>query len=276
MTLSERNLFFKIGIAFCSVLTLLLLAASFLTVPAYPDIAENSRRPVYLFQFISGLFLGSEYYAVHASLVLAVLFSLVGTILIYSYFERTSAPEILYIFIFTASFSLEVVRLVLPVHIIHTFPLFYLLGYSRVLLFARFFGIFSLFTASLCASGLEVQKTRNIIIFMNIAVLLVVITAPIDSLTWDTSFVMANGYNSLFKSIEIVTFLATVLSFFMAARVRESGDYIHVGIGVLLALTGRNILLGTDNWAGPVIGILLLSFGTWFICSRLHKIHLWL
>jgi hypothetical protein len=245
-------------------------------VPIYPEIETNIRRPEYLFQVISGWFLGSDYYAVHASLILAVVFSFVGTLLIHNFFERTSAPEILYISFFTLSLSFEVIRLILPLHLIYNFPSSYLLGASRVLLFARYFSVISLFTASVCAAGLEVQKTRNVIFFMVIAALLIILGIPVDTQIWDTSFVMFSGYSSMFRMIEAVVFITTAITFFIAAKVRDSREYIYVGIGVILALIGRNILIGTDNWAGPVPGIFLLSFGTWFICSRLHKIHLWL
>jgi len=43
-----------------------------------------------------------------------------------------------------------------------------------------------------------------------------------------------------------------------------------------MTLSGRTLLLSADNWTSPAAGILLLSAGTWFICSRLHKINLWL
>jgi len=276
MTLSERNIFFKAGIALCSVVTLLVMAVSSFVIPVYPEMEENIRRPEYLFQIVSGWFLGSDYYAVHASLILAALFSLIGTLLIHNFFERTSAPEILYISFFTLSLSFEVIRLILPLHLIYNYPSFYLLSASRVLLFARYFSIVSLFTASVCAAGLEVQKTYNVIFFMIIAVLLIILGIPIDTQIWDTSFVMFNGYSSMFRMIEAVAFIATAVTFFIAAKVRDSREYFHVGIGVVLALIGRNVLIGTDNWAGPVLGIFLLSFGTWLICSKLHKIHLWL
>jgi hypothetical protein len=276
MTLSERNAFFKAGIVFCACFTLLIIIISFLIVPVYPTIEENSRRPGNFFQIISGLFLGSSFYAVHASLVIAVLFSFAGLFLIHSFFERTSVPEILYVSFFILSFSFEIIRLVLPLHLIYNFPSLYLLGASRVLFFARYFSVFSLFTAGIYAAGLEVQKTRNIIFVLVITVLIISLGVPIDVQTWDTSLNMANGFSSMFTLIEIAALITTVISFFIAVKVRGSGDYVYVGIGVLLAMTGRSILLGTDNWAGPVPGILLLAFGTWFICSKLHRIHLWL
>jgi hypothetical protein len=276
MTLSERNLFFKIGIVFCALIALLTLAASFLTVPIYSIMEENSRRSMDFFQFFINRFLKSDYYAVHASLSAAVLFSFIGMLLIHFFFERTSAPEILYIAFFTISFSFEAIRLILPLYLIFNFPSFYLLIAARTLLFARYFGIFSLFTASVFAAGFETQRTRNVILVLFVAVLFVTLGVPIDTQSWDTAFNMISGYTSMFKLIEVTAFFATVISFLVAAHIRSSPDYVYVGIGVILALVGKGILLGTDNWAGPVPGILLLSFGTGFLCSKLHKLHLWL
>jgi len=275
MTLSERNAFFKAGITICFIITLLLLAASYIIIPFYSAM-EGNIRSVSLFQSISGWFLKSNNYAVHVSIIMAVLFSFIGIILIYFFFERTSAPEILYISFFTVTFSFEILRLVFPLHLIYTFPFFYLLGAARALIFARYFNVFSLFAASLCAAGLEIQKTRNIIIAIFIAVIALTFGIPIDTESWDTSFNIVNGYANIFRTIDIVIFFTTVLTFFVAVKVQGSREYVYIGIGVALALIGRNILIGTDNWAGPIIGILLLSFGTWFICSKLHKIHLWL
>jgi hypothetical protein len=276
MTLSGRNNFFKTGIAFCFVITLLALSASIFTIPVYPAMEENTRHPVNFFQNITGRLINNSYLAVHVSLVLAVLFSFIGMILIFFFFERTSAPEILYISLFTISFSFEAIRLILPLHLIYNFSFFYLLIATKVLLFARYFSIFSLFSASICAAGLEIQKIRNIILILIVTVLLIVMGIPIDTQTWDTGFNMVRGHSFLLKMIEAVVFIATVLTFFVAIKVRDSKEYAYIGIGVILALTGRKILIGTDNWASPVLGILLLSFGTWFICSKLHKIHLWL
>ena len=269
MTLSERNTFFKAGIVFCAVCALLILAASFLTIPVYPEMEENTRRPEIAF-------LTSSYYAVHVSLILAVLFSLIGLLLIHHFFERTSAPEILYIAIFTISFSFEATRLILPLSLVFNFPSLYIRAASQILLFARFFGLFSLFAASLCAAGLEVQKTRNILFIIVIATLIITMRVPIDVLNWDTSLNMVTGYASLFRMIGTVAFLTTMISFLIAAKIRGSKEYIYVAIGTMAAIAGRSILLGADNWISPIPGILLLAFGTWFLCSKLHKIHLWL
>jgi len=276
MTLSERNSFFNVEIAFCALSAILILAASFIVMPVYQNIDENLRRPAGIVHALFNRFLEVNYFAVHISMIMAVLFSVIGIILIYSFFEQTSAPEILYITFFTVSFSFETIRLILPLSLIYDIPSLYILMALRILLFARYFGIFSLFAASVCAAGLEMQKTRNIIMIIFIAALIITFSVPIDTQNWDASLNMVNGYISMFRLIETVSFLATVLSFFIAVNVRGSKEYVYIGIGVMLAMIGRNLLLGADNWVIPVPGILLLSIGTWFVCSKLHKIHLWL
>jgi hypothetical protein len=166
--------------------------------------------------------------------------------------------------------------LILPLQQIFIFSSFYVSISSRGLLFARYFGIFSLFTASICAAGLEVQKTRNVLFIIIIAALIITVSVPINVLNWDTSLNIINGYVSIFRMTELAVLLTTMISFFIAAKFRDSKEYIYVAVGSMLALIGRNILLNTDNWIGPLPGIFLLSFGTWFLCSKLHKIHLWL
>jgi hypothetical protein len=274
MTLSGRNAFFRVGIVFCAVSTLLILIASFFLMPDYPSMNENARRPSGFLQSILGNFLDVNYIAVHISLVMVVLFSLAGIIMILSFFEQTSAPEILYIAFFTVSFAFETIRIILPLQSIYDIPSFYTLLASRVLLFARFFGIFSLFAAGICAAGLEVQMTRNVILVIIVAAL-VLIGVPIDAQSWDTSLNVIYGFNSMVGLIEIIVFLTTIVSFLIAVNVRGSREYAYIGIGIMIALVGRYLLLYFDNWAGPIPGILMLSFGTWFACSKLHKIYLW-
>jgi len=276
MTLSERNAFFKAGIAFCAVCTLLILAISFIVFPVYEAMGENTRRPADFFQVFVNNFLDADYIAVHVSMILSVLFSIIGMILIYSFFEHTSAPEILYIAFFTISFSFEVIRLILPLQFIYGIPSFYVLIASRVLLFARYFSVFSLFAAGVCAAGLEVQKTGIIILVVIVSTLVCTFSVPIDTQTWDTSLNVVSGYISMFRLIEAIAFFSTVISFFVAVNIRGSKEYTNIGFGVIFALFGRNMLLAADNWVASVAGIVLLSIGIWFVCSKLHKIYLWM
>jgi hypothetical protein len=273
MTLSGRNIFFRIEILLAAAVFVFVALMAFLVIPACPGIAEEaSRRAPGLFQ----RFLKADPYAPFASLAAAAAYALVSLILIYYFFEKTQAPEILFVTLFALSFSAEGTRIITLLQETQVVPALYLLMASRILLFGRFFGLFSLFAASVYAAGLDQQKERNIVFILAIITLLISLRVPIDVLTWDSSYSMINGYPSMFRMVEMGILFITVVSFFISAWSRGAAEYIAIGIGSFLAFIGRNLLLSADIWFNAALGILLLATGTWFICTRLHKVYLWL
>ncbi|MCL2600815.1 MAG: hypothetical protein FWD88_06510 [Treponema sp.] len=277
MTLSNRNTVFKAGIAISALCLLIGIIASIETVPVYEHMeAEITLRPDSFAQAFLERHFETRLLAVHFTVLLLALYALLSIVFIYFFFEKTQAPEIFFVAFFAASFAPEVLRLVLPLGRVYEIPSLYLLMASRIILFGRYFGIFSLFAASVYAAGYQSQQQRNAVLIIVATALFVSLSVPVDTQTWDSSLTMISGYASMFGLIGIGTFLITVASFFIAARQRGSGEFIFIGIGSVLALIGRNILLRTDTWVGLPIGMLFLAAGTWLICTRLHRIYLWL
>jgi hypothetical protein len=273
MTLSGRNIFFRIEILLAAAAFVSTVFMAFMVIPACPDIAgKASRRAPGLFQY----FFEADPYAPFASLAGAAVYALVFLILIYYFFEKTQSPEILFVALFVLSFSVEGIRSIVLMQKTRVIPALYLLMSSRILLFGRLFGLFSLFAASVYAAGLEQQKTRNVIFIIAIITLLISLRVPIDVLTWDSSYYMINGYTSMFLMVEVGILLITVISFFISAWSRGAAEYTAIGIGSFLVITGRDLFLSGDTWPGVGLGLLLLIEGTWLICTRLHKVYLWL
>jgi hypothetical protein len=237
---------------------------------------EIARRSGGLFQILTGKLFNTNLLAVHWGIVGLVLYSFLSIILIYYFFEKTQSPEILFVTFFAASLAPEAMRLLLPLSHVYEIPSLYLLTASRVTLFGRYFGLFSLFTASIYAVGFKAQQQRNVVLIIAVITLIITLGVPIDTGTWDSSLNMISGYTSMFRLIEVGAFLTTVLSFFIAAWLRSSREFVFIGTGSVLALLGRHILLNADAWAALPAGLLLLTIGTWLICTKLHKIYLWL
>jgi len=277
MTLSARNNLFRLGIAL-SFLSLLICIVAFLKAMAVyaPMEEELTRRSAGLFQLLAGKLFIAKLLAVHWCVAGLVLYAFFSLILIYYFFEKTQSPEILFMAFFTVSFAPEALRLLLPLSRIYEIPSLYLLMASRVILFGRYFGIFSLFTTSLYAVGFKAQNQRNVVVIIAVITLIITLGVPVDTQTWDSSLNMIVGYISIFRLIEVGAFLTTVISFFIAAWSRSSREFAYIGAGSALALLGRHILLYADAWAALPIGLLFLTVGTWLICSKLHKIYLWL
>jgi hypothetical protein len=277
MTLYGRNVFFRIEIIIAGGFLILAGVLAVQALPACPlAMAEAVKRSPGIVQSLVVRLLDPDPFVPFVSLAAAVLFSPIALIMIYLFFEKTQAPEILFITLFVLSFSFEAMRLMTLLQKVWVIPSIYLLLASRALLFGRLLGIFSLFTAGVCAAGLEVQKQLNVIFIAIFISLVVTLGIPIDILTWDSSFSMVNGYLSLFLMVEAVVLLITMASFFISAWSRGTPEYMVIGLGSFLVFTGRSILLSADTWISPLPGILFLVAGTWLICTKLHRVYLWL
>ncbi|MDR3116177.1 MAG: hypothetical protein LBU25_11745 [Treponema sp.] len=277
MTLPERNTLFKgeIGIAFLILIGVGIAACSIM--PVYPAVlAAIARRSSGMFQSLGAYFLEPNPYVPFVSMLCAMLYGCITMVIIYRYFEKTYSPEILYIALFVLSFALEGSRIMVPLKLKYELPGVYLIMASRVLLFGRYLGILSLFVASVCAAGLEVQKQHIMIGIIIFSTLMITRGVPIDGLSWDSSFCMISGYPAMFRILEGGMALITVVSFFISAYSRGAKEYIFIGIGSLLVMAGRNMLLGADTWISPFPGLGILCIGTWVICTYLHRVYLWL
>ena len=277
MTLSARNAVFKGGMVFSFLCLLVCIAVSKTVIPVYPSMEpEITHRTMGVFNIIFERFMNARLLAVHCNISVSVLLSFLSVVFIYFSFEKTQSPEILFVAFFAVSFSPEILRLILPLSRVYEIPSLYLLIASRIILFFRCFGIFSLFTASIYAVGFEVQKQRNSVIIITVTAMVIAIGVPVDTHAWNSGLNMISGYTSMFRLIEAGIFLLTTAGFFIAAWLHKSSRFALIGAGSVLVFIGRNIILTSDTWAGPLAAAVCLVIGIRLICKKLHKIYLWL
>ena len=277
MTLLARNNCFKVGIALAALSLGLVGICGYFAFSAFPEVsvAAAMRPGGIILKFIESFAVPSAYVPFWIMLASSA-YSLISIILIYYFFEKTESPEILFIGFFVISVAFELARLAIPLRAAIPFSSMYLIAANRIMLFGRYFGMFSLFAASAYAAGLDSQKQHNVFFLFAMATLLIILNIPVDSLTWDSSFKIVNGNSSMLALLETGFLAITVFTFLVAAYIRGSRRYISIGIGAFMMLSGRNILLLSDTWLSPLPGLALLAAGTWLVCSRLHKEYLWL
>jgi hypothetical protein len=277
MTLSQRNRYFKAGIAVSAVCLLGIAFHAGRFAALFPGLAAGaSKRAPGLFQYIAARFTPVAPYAVMAAIIAAVAYALAASILSLFYFEKTHSPEILFLGLFAFSFVFETLRFLIPLKEIYGFSTLFLVIGARLIFFGRFFGVLSFFAASVYAAGFELQKQGTIVIAIAIATLLVCLGIPVDGLSWDANLLMISGYSAVFRLAEAGILLLAVASFFVAAWSRGSRDYIIVGIASVLISLGRDFLISGDTWLTPVPGFVMLCAGTWLTAARLHQVYLWL
>jgi len=277
MTLQTRNHSFKAGIIISAVALGIMICAVFTVLSAYPEAMEKSSyRSVGLIQgFVTGR---AETYAYTPffSTLGAVLFSLITISIIRFSFMKTQSEEIFYIGLFVMSMSIECFRTLVPFKTAFEIPSMYLYISSRFLIFSRCFGMFSLFAASLCAAGLKTERQRNVFFSVSLVAMVIALGIPVDGLSWDSTLNVHSGYASTFLLIEAGLPIATVLNFLVAAYNRSTREFITISLGILMVFVGRDILLHSDTIITPIPGILILSAGTWLVCTRLHRVYLWI
>ncbi len=277
MTLSQRNRLISFGIGVSILSFLILLISAKIIFPIFPDATgAASRRAISLIHPLLDLFFSPEPYAVFISIFLICLYALIAAILIYFFFEKTQCQEILFFTFFIISFCFEAFRFVVPLNESLELPRVYVIIAGRLMLFGRVFGILSLFASSVYAAGFQTQKQSTIIIITVIIAMIIAIGTPVDALSWDTALNIITGYSLMLLFAETGVFFFSIVSFFVGAYSRGSREFIHVGVGSILVFFGRNILLNCDTWVALPVAVALLGVGTWFVCSRLHRVYLWL
>jgi hypothetical protein len=277
MTLSQRNRYFIAGIVLSSLCLLGIFPHITKLSPFYAELSAAAvKRVPGLFQQAAAYFFDAAPLTPFATVVASVTYTLVVSLLVYFFFEKTQSPEILFFGLFTLSFTFEVLRLMLPLKQLYGFSgLFLILG-ARILFFGRFFGVLSLFASSVYAAGFELQKQGTVVIAIAIAALIVSLGIPIDGFSWDTNLVMVSGYAVILRLAETGILVISVISFFVAAYIRGSREYLVVGLGAFLVFAGRDLLINADTWLTPVPGFIMLCTGTWLISAKLHQVYLWL
>ena len=276
MTLSLRNNFLKGGIILAALSLTLVVAGGYFAFPAYPEaLSSAATRSGGIIEGLIKDISGPSAQVPFWSIFCAVVYSLISVILIYYYFEKTQSPEIFFFALFAVSLSLEFTRIAIPLIIIYPYPTMYLLASSRVLLFGRYFGLFALFSSGIHAAGFDGQKQQTVFLLSILASMVISFNVPLDSLVWDSTFALLSGYGAMFAFIEAAIISVTIISFFISSYTRGSKNYLFSGLGILLAFLGRYILLGSDTWITPLPGLIILSVGTWLVCSSLHREYLW-
>ncbi|MCL2233869.1 MAG: hypothetical protein FWB99_12435, partial [Treponema sp.] len=272
MTLSARNDIFKGGIILSALSLILIALGGYFAFSAYPDaMASAAMRPQGIIQGLMEGRLEPSAYVPFFTMLAAVLYSFISILLITHFFEKTQSPEILFFGVFVISLSFEFFRLMVPLRTVFIFPSMHLITASRILLFARYFGLFSLFAASVYAAGLDVQKQRSTFFVLVLAALVIALRLPINSIVWDSTLMPWSAYQSMFAMVEAGILVVTVLTFFISAYTRGSRAYVFIGLGTFLVFTGRGLLINSDTWITPVPGLLALAAGTWLIASRLRQ-----
>jgi hypothetical protein len=253
----------------------LFIAASKYIVPRYPALqAAAAARPFP--GLVSALLPAPQPYVSFGALLAAGLYAIVTLLLIYRFFEKTQSPEMFFFAFLAFSFAFEPLHIIIPLREVFALPIVYVEFTGRVILFGRYMGVFSFFAASVYAAGLKTRNESNVLLPVVISALLIALRSPVDGMSWDSSISLILGDQHMYMLMETALVFITIVDFFVSAYLKGSRDYIFIGMGASFVLLGRILLLSCDTWIFLVMALVFLGAGTWFFCSRIHRMYMWL
>jgi hypothetical protein len=274
MTLSRHVQLLKIGIAFSALALAGVAAISWKIMPLFPYLVKTAQNRS-LLPLLRDFLPAQTTYTPFVTVVAAIIYALITLIIIFYMFEKTQSVEVHFLILFVFSLVFEVARLGIPVRLAFNISGILLTLVARLLVFFRYFGMFSLFIASLYSAGLKIEKEENVLFPLVVITLFLSISLPINTFTFDTTLCLANGYPIVFRVMEYLVAGLSALSFVYGAWKASVKEYYFIGFGTLLAFTGRGILIDADFYAMAAVGFVLLSGGTCLICYHLRKLYLW-
>jgi hypothetical protein len=274
MAISKHILLLKAGIAVsCLALSAFIVSATRI-IPVYPDLIFRAAQRT-ASAFILRLLPTPEPYAAFAGAGAAVLFAVAAQIFLLYFFEKTQSAEIRLLGIFLFSFTFEIIRIALPLK-----TALHLSGYipvitSRLIIFGRFYGLFAVFAAALCASGFKTRKEENLIFAIAVAALLFAFRMPVDTFNFDTNLYPITGFHQVFKNANAALVMLSVFCFVSGAYTRSCREYYFIAAGLLASVIGRTMLFEADTWLMLFPGLALLVFGAWFTGRAYRRMYLW-
>jgi len=267
MTLSLRNAILLLGAGFNLVLFSAFCLSLSLLVPLparFPEIRE----------FFGALV--SVYSADLIFLFFLQLVSLIASLFLYKRFRKTASPEIFFFILFLLSMGIEGGKIFPPVLRELQVPVYLYHLVIRLLYMARFFGIFSLFTAGLFANGMQYQKVSiaygiSLLTAFTLSSLLPVAEA---SLKTDTGLDLVTIGDV--RIVMITLRILSVINFIVAWIRNNSREFLWLGLGGSIVLFGYELALGSDILWLRIVATAAIIIGIQLFSRRTHEIYLWI
>jgi hypothetical protein len=217
----------------------------------------------------------SSHYLAAAGVGLCALFaSLCLGYILYS-FRKTVSAEIYFFSFWVLSVGLELFRLVIFDLAAGGGSIYWEIVSTKVLLFARYAGYFSLFVSGLYAAGFRNEKLGTVAAII-LAISLGLATAmPVNTGSFAPTLELRAGYVELNAGLVLVVALVTVANYLYAARTSGEASYRLVALGAAIFLVGHRLLTTQWNPIALIAGFVLLVAGAWLFVSRLHSYYLW-
>ncbi len=191
-------------------------------------------------------------------------------------YRKTVSAELFFLSLWAFSLSFEALRGLTVQGALNGVPATFHAAVTRVVVIARFFGLFALFCAGLYASGYRNDRIGSVVLVALLAAVGIGAGIPLDSADLSTlPLLQRPAFGSLRALFESVIALITVADFAYAWLWRGERAYRLPAPGSALALGGSWLLRVAPDPALAALAFVAVCAGAFLVLKPVHEYYLW-
>jgi hypothetical protein len=274
MTLKVRNrliMTFISGSIACIAIACAFIIIAFAQKAVIPP--PVFRNPPMLYSLFP--FTGYSFTATMLSTGILILYVPITAILLFVYFEKTQATEVIFFIGFLAACLCEGLRLVTPLFGLWQTYSALLLFAGRIVFLGRVLAPLSFICLAIMSESSQRQEIERNTTIMYAVSIVFAIVMPIDTARINSACTVCWGFDQIFFVIRVLLIIATFMSFNSNAIKRDSKEQVQLSFAFLIIMSGYALLVSSDNYAFLTFGTALLYGGTGSFLFILHRLYLW-
>ena len=272
MTIRVRNRL--ILILFVLTIANLLLGCGFLLLQAVKGLLQAPEEPVRTFRLFSNV-LNYSFAATVAGIMFFFFYVPAAVIFLFFCFEKTQSIEVMFFLGFLLGCICEESRLLICAGGLWQTISATLIFVGRLTVMGRLLAPLSLLFASLLNGNSQRQNTeRNFLILILISIIIGK-SFPLNTTYTTTTCTVLWSYRPLFTMSRALVFIATIITLLLPVLQTKSQEGKKTLISYAFMINGYFILCNADNFVFLILGMLLLSTGTFFYLKSVHSTYLW-
>lgn len=190
-------------------------------------------------------------------------------------FRRVTSAEIYFFAVFLFTLAMDQIRVSQLLLIITNQPLQYGVVVTRVVMFGRLVGSFTLFTASLYAVGVEFPRIGTLTLLTTALAFVIVWFVPVDTLHLTASLIHVTGGHGSIDIVITALALLTIVDYVVAGVRGHREKGLAVSLSAAALVVGRELVFRSFSLVALAIGGALLLYGCVTYIAVNRRYYLW-
>ncbi len=274
MTLSNQN---KLLLSFSTLSSIIGLSLIIGLVLYFINSYSIEQTPIFPMENFSLKTLFTEEHTLYTilSYVTFLFYVPIVGFTIYSTFEKTKSPEMLYYFGMLIGFFAESLLLCIPIFSLETGYTIFLRSISSIAFFGQMQVILSIMFQGALVAQEELRDSDKFLGIFSIIAMGFSVIIPINTTQVAVNYSPEYGLESVFSVIRIIFVLITFGAMFLSPTSAKFPDYRKASIAFLIMCIGYIFLLYTTTLISLTFGVIFLISGTVFFLTKLHSYYMW-